>query len=152
MFTLISYFLFLVLQAFSEPAPRAGSSKSKSTRLSTRKGSALQEQSGDVETIDIESDAPVEQPQQITLTKTQLTKLQRELEVVEGNMSVLSEMLAELTPGKEIPADLELMREIYVTCRTMQVRLVELLERIASDQTTAHLLKINDDLNNLFLR
>ncbi len=72
--------------------------------------------------------------------------------MVEGNMSVLSEMLAEMCPGQEKPADLELLRELYSTCRSMQQRLVELVDRVANDEITAHLLKINDDLNNLFLR
>ena len=67
-------------------------------------------------------------------------------------MSVLSEMLAEMCPGQEKPADLELLRELYATCRNMQARLVELVDRVANDEITAHLLKINDDLNNLFLR
>jgi hypothetical protein len=79
-------------------------------------------------------------------------KLQHELSMVEGNMSVLSEMLAEMSPGQENPADLELLRELYSTCRNMQQRLVELVDRVANDEITAHLLKINDDLNNLFLR
>lgn len=90
--------------------------------------------------------------QSITLTDPQLTKLQDELSVVEGNMSVLSEMLAEMSPGQENPADLELLRELYATCRTMQQRLVDLVDRVTNDEITAHLLKINDDLNNLFLR
>ncbi|XP_059353403.1 TOM1-like protein 2 isoform X2 [Daphnia carinata] len=90
--------------------------------------------------------------QSITLSGPQLTKLQHELSVVEGNMSVLSEMLAEMSPGQENPADLELLRELYSTCRTMQQRLVDLVDRVANDEITAHLLKINDDLNNLFLR
>ena len=90
--------------------------------------------------------------QSITLTEPQLAKLQQELSVVEGNMSVLSEMLAEMKPGHEKSADLELLRELYATCRAMQQRLVELVDRVTNDEITAHLLKINDDLNNLFLR
>lgn len=88
----------------------------------------------------------------ISLSGSQLSKIQHELGVVEGNMSVLSEMLAELTPGQEKPADLDLLHELYATCRAMQQRLVELVDRVANDEITAHLLKINDDLNNLFLR
>lgn len=34
----------------------------------------------------------------------------------------------------------------------MQQRLVELIEQLSSDEITAELLRINDDLNNLFLR
>ena len=90
--------------------------------------------------------------QPVSLTSSQLSKLQRELEIVENNMAVFSEMLAELSPGQEHPTDIDLLRELYGTCRTMQRRLVELVERVANDEITAHLLKLNDDLNNLFLR
>lgn len=34
----------------------------------------------------------------------------------------------------------------------MQQRLVELIEQLSNDEITAELLRINDDLNNLFLR
>lgn len=34
----------------------------------------------------------------------------------------------------------------------MQQRLVELIEKLSNDELTAELLRINDDLNNLFLR
>lgn len=44
------------------------------------------------------------------LTSDQLGKLTSELRVVEGNMTVLSEMLGELIPGKEPPGDLELLK------------------------------------------
>jgi hypothetical protein len=47
------------------------------------------------------------------LTSDQLGKLQSELDVVQGNMAVLSEMLTELTPGKEHPSDLELLQVKY---------------------------------------
>ncbi|KAJ9580125.1 hypothetical protein L9F63_004198 [Diploptera punctata] len=86
------------------------------------------------------------------LTSEQLGKLQSELDVVQGNMVVLSEMLSELTPGKEHPSDLELLQELHSTCQAMQHRLVELIGKLANDEITAELLRVNDELNNLFLR
>ena len=51
------------------------------------------------------------------LTSDQLGKLQSELDVVQGNMVVLSEMLSELSPGKEHPSDLELLQvSLTVVC------------------------------------
>ena len=96
--------------------------------------------------------APLSTSETMTLNSAQLTKLQRDLSIVEGNMTVLSEMLSELSPGQEHPTDLDLLRELYTTYRAMQQRLVKLIDRVADDRMTAHLLKINDDLNNLFLR
>ncbi|KAG8234684.1 hypothetical protein J437_LFUL015163, partial [Ladona fulva] len=87
-----------------------------------------------------------------SLTPEQMAKLRSELEVVQGNAAVLNEMLAEIEPGKEHPSDLQLLQELYSTCRAMQVRLVDLIGKVAHDELTADLLRINDQLNNLFLR
>ncbi|KAJ8969713.1 hypothetical protein NQ314_001627 [Rhamnusium bicolor] len=73
------------------------------------------------------------------LTPEQRAKLQSELDVVQSNMSVLGEMLCELKPGEEQPDD-------------MQQRLVELISKLPNDGLFEELLRINDDLNNLFLR
>jgi len=43
-------------------------------------------------------------------------------------------------------------QEIYTACKEMQNRIGELLASISSDELTAELLHINDELNNLFLR
>ncbi|XP_020282417.1 TOM1-like protein 2 isoform X2 [Pseudomyrmex gracilis] len=91
------------------------------------------------------------------LNEQQLAKLQSELDVVQGNMRVLSEMLmyfTSLEQNKQQPdsADLELMNELYSTCKAMQERVVDLIGKLVHDEMTAELLRINDDLNNLFLR
>lgn len=44
------------------------------------------------------------------MTAEQRAKLQSELDVVQGNMAVLGEMLSEVVPGKENPGDLELLQ------------------------------------------
>ncbi|KAK7862524.1 hypothetical protein R5R35_008995 [Gryllus longicercus] len=88
----------------------------------------------------------------VTLSPEQLAKLQSELDVVQGNMMVLNEMLSELTPGKEHPSDMQLLQELHETCQAMKHRLVELIGKINNDEVTAELLRINDELNNVFLR
>lgn len=40
----------------------------------------------------------------------QIGKLRSELEVVNGNVKVMSEMLTELVPGQTEPSDLELLQ------------------------------------------
>lgn len=44
------------------------------------------------------------------------------------------------------------MQELYSTCKAMQERVVDLIGKLAHDEMTAELLRINDELNNLFLR
>ncbi|XP_027680870.2 target of Myb protein 1 isoform X2 [Chelonia mydas] len=92
------------------------------------------------------SDAP------ITPTPEQIGKLRSELEVVNGNVKVMSEMLTELMPGQAEPSDLELLQELNRTCKAMQQRVLELIPRILHEQLTEELLIVNDNLNNVFLR
>lgn len=92
-----------------------------------------------------------------------VAKLRSELEVVQGNMIVLAEMIQHFTNSEpqnnqqsatSVPnqADFELMEQLYVTCKAMRERVVDLIGRLVDDEMTAELLRINDELNNLFLR
>ncbi|KAI1301579.1 TOM1-like protein 2 [Halotydeus destructor] len=88
----------------------------------------------------------------VKLNSEQLAKLQSELDVVQGNMRVFGEMLDELTPGKEHTDDWELLKDLNSTCESMQKRIVELIEKVANEEVTIELLRINDELNTLFIR
>ncbi|KAB1270273.1 Target of Myb protein 1 [Camelus dromedarius] len=88
----------------------------------------------------------------IVPTPEQIGKLRSELELVSGNVRVMSEMLTELVPTQAEPADLELLQELNRTCRAMQQRVLELIPRVANEQLTEELLIVNDNLNNVFLR
>ncbi|XP_065599118.1 target of Myb1 membrane trafficking protein isoform X2 [Cyrtonyx montezumae] len=88
----------------------------------------------------------------ITPTQEQIKKLRSELEVVNGNVKVMSEMLTELMPSQAETSDLELLQELNRTCRAMQQRVLELIPRVQHEQLTEELLLINDNLNNVFLR
>ncbi|KAK0080208.1 hypothetical protein PV325_000306 [Microctonus aethiopoides] len=111
--------------------------------------------------------------QPVQLSDQLIAKLRSELEVVQGNMRVLSEMLQYFTSPEQQQqqqqlqqqinqqldvdiapeaADLELMHQLYSTCKAMQERVVNLIGRLVDDEMTAELLRINDELNNLFLR
>lgn len=98
------------------------------------------------------SPLPVTSPTATNLTLEQRAKLQSELDVVQSNMTVLGELLNELKPGHQQPDALELLQELRVTCQSMQERLVDLISKLSNDEITAELLRINDDMNNLFLR
>jgi hypothetical protein len=96
-----------------------------------------------------------QQPQSntpINLSPDQLAKLHRELSVVQGNITVFEEMLNELTPGNEHPDDYELLQELNNTCRAMQTRIMDLIDRVTNEEVTVELLRVNDSLNNTFVR
>ncbi|EDW69345.2 TOM1-like protein 2 isoform X1 [Drosophila virilis] len=86
------------------------------------------------------------------LTPEQAAKLRSELEIVSNNMSILAEMLSVMKPGQEGPDDYALLNELTATCKEMQSRIVDLIGRVQDDELTAEFLRINDELNNLFLR
>ncbi|XP_019893439.1 TOM1-like protein 2 isoform X3 [Musca domestica] len=86
------------------------------------------------------------------LTPEQIAKLHSELEIVSMNISILGEMLTELKPGQEDPDDYQLLNDLTATCKEMQSRIVDLIGRVTDDELTAELLRINDELNNMFLR
>lgn len=94
----------------------------------------------------------------IRLKEQQIKKLKSEIDVVQGNMRVLGEMLQFFTDNckegttKPDDNDMELLHQLYATCRSMQGRIVELVGKLVDDELTAELLCINDELNNLFLR
>ncbi|XP_055625026.1 TOM1-like protein 2 isoform X3 [Toxorhynchites rutilus septentrionalis] len=91
-------------------------------------------------------------PPPSTMSQEAIAKLQSELDIVTMNMTVLGDMLTELKPGLENPSDYQLLSELVVTCREMQCRIVELIGKVNHDELTAELLRLNDELNNLFLR
>ena len=86
------------------------------------------------------------------LTNAQRVKLGKDLDIVQGNIRVFSEMLTELSPSSIDSSDLQLMQELNRTCRAMQQRIVELIGSVNDEEITVQLLRVNDDLNNIFLR
>ena len=96
---------------------------------------------------------PLSDQSPLVLNEEQLAKVRAELDVVNGNFRVFKDMLNELDKTKESqPEDWELLVELHQTCQAMQKRIVELLDRVANEELTSDLLRINDDLNSLFIR
>ncbi|RVE53688.1 hypothetical protein evm_001580 [Chilo suppressalis] len=95
-------------------------------------------------------------PVAVTLSESQASKLRADLGVVEGNMTVMADMLAELStqpPAQHHASDIDLLNELADTLRAMQSRVADLVGRLAGESTlTAELLHANDALNNLLLR
>uniref|UniRef100_F7AF68 Target of myb1 membrane trafficking protein n=1 Tax=Ornithorhynchus anatinus TaxID=9258 RepID=F7AF68_ORNAN len=112
-------------------------------------------QRGDSQLLPVAPLPPMPVPQDdtpILPTPEQIGKLRSELEVVNGNVKVMSEMLTELVPGQAEPADVELLQDLNRTCKAMQRRVLELIPRVLNEQLTEELLIVNDNLNNVFLR
>ncbi|XP_034044362.1 target of Myb protein 1-like isoform X2 [Thalassophryne amazonica] len=93
---------------------------------------------------------PHEGPGSISAEQEQ--KLQRELALVKGNLTVMSQMLNELKPGQSQREDTDLLQQLHLVCRSMQTRVVELVPQLMDEAFIAELLAVNDDLNNTFIR
>lgn len=104
-------------------------------------------------------------------------KLRSELDLVKGNLTVMTEMLNQLKPGEASPSDVELLQvcvcplsaffgslfvvfncvcvceqQLFSVCKQMQHRVVELIPNLSDEEMIAELLQLNDDLNNIFIR
>ncbi|KAM9818411.1 target of Myb1 membrane trafficking protein isoform 2-T2 [Syngnathus typhle] len=86
------------------------------------------------------------------LSAEQKNKLQHELALVKGNLTVMTEMLNELKPGQSKQDDTELLQQLYSVCKNMQTRVVELIPQLMDEGLIEELLVVNDDLNNAFIR
>ncbi|CAB1344557.1 unnamed protein product [Coregonus sp. 'balchen'] len=96
------------------------------------------------------SDGPISiSPQQKELTKSlrmlllmnfQAQKLRVDLALVRGNLTVMTEMLNQLTPGQSQQEDSELLQQLYQVCREMQSRVVELIPRLVDEGLIEELL------------
>uniref|UniRef100_A0A1A8J4K6 Target of myb1 (Chicken) n=2 Tax=Nothobranchius kuhntae TaxID=321403 RepID=A0A1A8J4K6_NOTKU len=88
----------------------------------------------------------------VQLSPEQEEKLRRELALVKGNLTVMSQMLNELTPGQGEADDAELLQQLVSVCKNMQIRVVELIPQLQDESFMEELLIVNDDLNNAFIR
>ncbi|XP_072538920.1 target of Myb1 membrane trafficking protein-like isoform X2 [Salminus brasiliensis] len=88
----------------------------------------------------------------VPMSPDQKQKLRAELDLVKGNLTVMTEMLNQLKPGDSSPSDTELLQQLYSVCKSMQQRVVELIPSLCEEELIGELLVINDDLNNAFIR
>ncbi|XP_007231387.3 target of Myb protein 1-like isoform X1 [Astyanax mexicanus] len=88
----------------------------------------------------------------VPISPDQKQKLSAELDLVKGNLTVMTEMLNQLKPGDSSPSDTELLQQLYSVCKSMQQRVVELIPRLSDEELIGELLVLNDDLNNAFIR
>lgn len=88
----------------------------------------------------------------VSLSAEQEQKLRSELDLVKGNLKVMSEMLNELIPGQSQPDDTQLLQQLFSVCKSMQTRVVELIPQLLDERFIEELLVVNDDLNNAFIR
>jgi len=93
--------------------------------------------------------------QPINATPEQMAKLRSELDMVNVNIEVFRELIANLKPKSangesSNDGDFQLIQELNSTCREMQKRILELIPILTNEEITYELLTVNDELNTLF--
>lgn len=97
----------------------------------------------------------------VILDENQIAKLKSELDVVDNNILVMNEVLTEHQPSdgvskkqakENISSDISLLNELFITTSEMQKRITQLIGNISNENIIEDLLRINDDLNNVFVR
>nr|XP_046187829.1 target of Myb protein 1-like isoform X2 [Oncorhynchus gorbuscha] len=88
----------------------------------------------------------------LTFTPYQVKKLKTDLGVVRGNLTVMSDMMSQLDPATAKHSDTELLQELYVACKDMQDKIMELVPRLSEEKLTEELLVANDEINATFTR
>ncbi|KAH8874760.1 TOM1-like protein 2 [Schistosoma japonicum] len=86
------------------------------------------------------------------LNASQRMKLTEDLTVVETNINVLNDLLAELRPDTVSADDLNLLKELNCTCRAMHQRVMEFLSQVSDEEVTPSLIQVNDNLTNALSR
>jgi len=78
-------------------------------------------------------------------------KISQDLGVVQTSVEMFNEIMQQLE-GKSDEPTWKLAADLNATCRQMKDRIVDLIERVANEDLTIELLRLNDDLNNIFIK
>ena len=78
-------------------------------------------------------------------------KISQDLAVVQSSIEMFNEIL-NLLESKDEESDAKLASDMSVTCRQMKDRIVDLIERVSNEDLTVEFLRLNDELNNIFIR
>lgn len=91
-------------------------------------------------------------PGQVLLEGEGYNKISQDLTIVQSSIEMFNDILQVLESPKNEESDWKLAADLNVTCRQMKDRIVDLIERVANEDLTIELLRLNDDLNNIFTR
>lgn len=78
-------------------------------------------------------------------------KISQDLGLVQSTVDMFNELMRNLETKNE-DSDWELAADLSNSSKLMKDRIVELIERVANEDLTIELLRLNDDLNNIFVK
>lgn len=98
---------------------------------------------------------PSQTPQPVTpivLEGDGYNKISQDLTVVQTSVDMFNDIMGVLETKGDDESDWKLAADLNVTCHQMKDRIVDLIERVANEDLTMEFLRLNDDLNNIFIK
>ncbi|KAG7272109.1 hypothetical protein CRUP_008289 [Coryphaenoides rupestris] len=75
-------------------------------------------------------------------------KLKADMATVQSDLTVMADMMSQMDPVTAKQADVEMLQQqLYLGCKAMQERIVELLPRLSDEALIEELLAANDEMN-----
>lgn len=91
-------------------------------------------------------------PGPVVLEGEGYNKISQDLSVVQTSVEMFQDLLKILESSEANESDWKLAADLSTTTRQMKERIVDLIERVANEDLTIELLRLNDDLNNIFIK
>lgn len=79
------------------------------------------------------------------------SKISQDLVVVQSSIEMFTDIMQAIE-SKNQETEWKLAADLNSTCRQMKDRIVDLIERVANEDLTIEMLRLNDELNNIFTK
>ncbi|TSK87504.1 Target of Myb protein 1 [Bagarius yarrelli] len=83
-------------------------------------------------------------------TPSKVKKLTSDLETVQSNLKVMSEIMTQMNSECNPQSNAELLKQLYFTCKQKQDQIVHLIPRVTDEKLVEQLLLANDGINTTF--
>ncbi|CAL8304699.1 unnamed protein product [Merluccius merluccius] len=95
---------------------------------------------------------PASKEENNVFNPNKVMKLKADMGVVQSNLAVMADMMSQLDPVTAKHADVEMLQQLYLVCKAMQDRIVEVVPRLSEEKLIEELLAANDEMNTTFTR
>ncbi|XP_030205711.1 target of Myb1 membrane trafficking protein isoform X4 [Gadus morhua] len=79
-------------------------------------------------------------------------KLKADMGGVQSDLTIMADMMSQLDPVTAAHTDVERLQQLYLVCKAMQDRILEMVPRLSEEQLIEELLVVNDEMNTTFAR
>ncbi|XP_059931428.1 target of Myb protein 1 isoform X2 [Gadus macrocephalus] len=95
---------------------------------------------------------PPSQQDHRVFSPDQVKKLKADMGGVQSDLTIMADMMSQLDPVTAAHTDVERLQQLYLVCKAMQDRILEMVPRLSEEQLIEELLAVNDEMNTTFAR